>query len=413
LSYGIKEPLWILKSTFYSNIHIAFMPQKIALLGSTGSIGTQALDVISRYPDDFKAGILTAGENVDLLISQARKFLPDSVVIGNRDHYKKLRDNLKDTSIKVYAGNEAIEQVITDSDANVVLAAIVGYSGLRPVIAAIKAGKKIALANKETLVVAGEIISNLVRETGSSIIPVDSEHSAIFQCLIGEDCNSVEHITLTASGGPFLNMPYEKLEKVSPKDALKHPNWNMGGKVTIDSATLMNKGMEVIEAKWLFNLDPEQIKVTVHPQSIIHSFVHFKDGSVKAQLGIPDMRLPILYALSHPHRFSSELPRLDFRKYPAFTFAEPDLKKFRNLSLAYKALNMGGNMPCILNAANETAVKAFLSGEIGFMEMPDVVEYTLERNSYIASPKLESLEISDSQARETAIDFINKLKNRK
>ncbi len=389
------------------------MPQKIALLGSTGSIGTQALDVISRYPDEFRAEILTAGDNVDLLISQAKQFLPASVVIGNKDHYNKLRDSLQKTGIKVYAGNEEMEQVIAGSDAGVVLAAIVGYSGLKPVISAIKAGKKIALANKETLVVAGEIISSLVAETGSSIVPVDSEHSAIFQCLMGEDRDSIEKITLTASGGPFLNMSYEKLQKVTPQDALRHPNWNMGDKVTIDSATMMNKGLEIIEARWLFNLKPEQIKVTIHPQSIIHSFVHFKDGSVKAQLGIPDMRIPILFALSHPRRFSTELPRLDFREYPAFTFAEPDLKKFRNLFLAYRALNEGGNMPCILNAANETAVKAFLAGKIGFLQMPDVVEYALEKNSYIASPNLESLELSDSQARETANDFINNLKYKK
>jgi len=389
------------------------MLQKIALLGSTGSIGTQALDVISRYPDEFVVENLTAGDNVDLLISQARQFHPDSVVIGNKEHFKKLRESLKNTGIKIYAGNEEMEHVITASDAGVVLAAIVGYSGLRPVIAAIKSGKKIALANKETLVVAGEIINRLIAETGSSIIPVDSEHSAIFQCLAGEEHDSIEKITLTASGGPFLNMTEEKLLKVKPEDALRHPNWNMGDKITIDSATMMNKGLEVIEAHWLFNLKPEQIKVTIHPQSIIHSFVHFRDGSVKAQLGIPDMRIPILYALSHPQRLATGLPRLDFTEYPAFTFAEPDIKKFRSLSLAYRALSEGGNKPCVLNAANETAVRAFLSGEIGFMQIPDVVEYALENNSYLASPKLESLEISDRQARETANDFISKIKNRK
>jgi 1-deoxy-D-xylulose-5-phosphate reductoisomerase len=389
------------------------MPRKIALLGSTGSIGTQTLDIISRYPGEFKAEILTAGDNVDLLIDQARQFLPDSVVIGNSKHFLKLKDGLRDTGIKIYAGKDEMEHVIADSDAGVVLAAIVGYSGLKPVIAAIKSGKNIALANKETLVVAGEIISNLVTQTGSSIIPVDSEHSAIFQCLAGEDHDSIEKITLTASGGPFLNMPYKKLLKVKPGDALRHPNWSMGDKITIDSATMMNKGLEVIEARWLFNLKPEQIKVVIHAQSVIHSFVHFRDGSVKAQLAMPDMRIPILYALSHPRRFSADLPRIDFTQYPAFTFSEPDNKKFRSLSLAYRALDQGGNMPCILNAANESAVRAFLSGDIEFMQIPDVVEYALENNSYLASPNLESLELTDRQTRETANDYINKLNKRK
>jgi 1-deoxy-D-xylulose-5-phosphate reductoisomerase len=389
------------------------MLQKIALLGSTGSIGTQTLDIISRYPDQFKPEILTAGDNVDLLISQAKHFHPGSVVISNKGHFKKLKESLKGTGIKVFAGNDEMEQVIADSDVNVVLAAIVGYSGLRPVIAAIKTGKNIALANKETLVAAGEIISNLVSQTGSSIVPVDSEHSAIFQCLVGEDHESIEKITLTASGGPFLNLSYDELLKVKPGDALRHPNWNMGNKITIDSATMMNKGLEVIEAHWLFNLRSEQIKVTIHPQSIIHSFVHFRDGSVKAQLGLPDMRIPILYALSYPQRLLTDLPRLDFSEYSAFTFSEPDLKKFRSLSLAYRALDQGGNMPCILNAANETAVKAFLTGKIEFMQIPDVVEYALEKNLYLATPNLESLEISDMQARERANSFINKLNKRR
>jgi len=389
------------------------MPGKIALLGSTGSIGTQALDVISRYQDEFKVEVLTACENVDLLSRQSRQFLPDSVVIGNEKHYKKLKENLSNTGVKVYAGYDAIEQVTAGSNADMVLTAIVGYSGLRSTIAAIRAGKRIALANKETLVVAGSIISNLIRESGSTIIPVDSEHSAIYQCLAGEERNSVERITLTASGGPFLNTSSEMIKKVKPSDALKHPNWNMGDKVTVDSATMMNKGLEVIEAKWLFNLDPEQIKVIIHPQSIIHSFVHFTDGSVKAQLGIPDMRIPILYALSYPRRLQSEFPRLELNKYPSFSFIEPDLKKFRNLYLAYQALQDGGNMPCILNAANEIAVAAFLAGKIGYTQMPDVVEYTMEKNGYISSPGLESLEITDRQARETAEKFINKLLNEK
>jgi len=387
------------------------MPEKIALLGSTGSIGTQTLDVVSRYPDEFKASVLAAGNNVDLLIQQAKKFRPDSVIISNKNHYKKLREELNGTGIEVYTGDEALDQVVTGSDATLVLAAIVGYSGLKPVINAIKAGKRIALANKETLVVAGEIISKLVSESGSSIIPVDSEHSAIFQCLMGEEHKNIEMVTLTASGGPFLNIPEEKLKKVKPEDALMHPNWNMGNKVTIDSATLMNKGLEVIEAKWLFNLKPEQIKVTIHPQSLIHSFVHFTDGSVKAQLGMPDMRIPILFALSYPRRFVSDLPRLDFRENNSLTFEEPDLGKFRNLSLAYEALNRGGNMPCILNAANEVAVKAFLEGKIGFLQMPDVVEYSLGKIPYIAAPELESLEITDKRTREATAGFIHKLQN--
>ena len=385
------------------------MPEKIALLGSTGSIGTQALDIISRYPEKFVIETLVAGNNIDLLTQQALQFLPDSVVIGNIDHYLKLKENLRDTNIKVFAGDEAIEQVITSSTIDVVIASIVGYSGLRPTIAAIKAGKKIALANKETLVVAGEIIGRLIRESGSHIIPVDSEHSAIFQCLVGESGNPIEKITLTASGGPFYNLSGDKLKNVKPFEALKHPNWDMGCKVTIDSASLMNKGLEVIEAKWLFDLTPYQISVIIHPQSIIHSFVHFADGSVKAQLGVPDMRIPILYALSYPDRFSSDLPRLDFKNYQTLTFTEPDLKKFRNLYLAFHALKKGGNMPCILNAANEIAVNAFLSEKIGFMQMPDVVEHTMENSLYSPSPDLDLLEVTDCNARETANNFINKL----
>lgn len=386
------------------------MPERIALLGSTGSIGTQALDVISRFPDKFKVEVLVGGSNINLLTSQARKFLPSSVVISNKNHFQKLNENLQGTGIEVFAGEEAMEQVVAGSKADIVLAAIVGYSGLRPTIAAIKAGKRIALANKETLVVAGEIISKLISDSGSRIIPVDSEHSAIFQCLSGEERNSVEKITLTASGGPFLNLSPEMLAKVRPQDALRHPNWNMGDKVTIDSASMMNKGLEVIEARWLFNLNPEQINVIIHPQSVIHSFVHFKDGSVKAQLGLPDMRIPILFALSYPHRIDSDLPRLDFKDHPALTFSEPDIRKYRNLALAYQALNEGGNKPCILNAANEVAVNAFLSGHAGFLQMSDIVEYTLEKSQYVSSPGLESLELSDKEARVTAKKYINKLK---
>jgi len=385
------------------------MPERIALLGSTGSIGTQALDIISRYPGEFVVEALIGGNNIDLLTRQARRFQPDAVVIGNVNHYLQLKENLKDTSVKVYAGNEAIEQVVTSSTVDVVIASIVGYSGLSPTIAAIKAGKKIALANKETMVVAGEIIGRLVRESGSRIIPVDSEHSAIFQCLVGESGNPIEKISLTASGGPFLNWSEEMLKNVKPGEALRHPNWDMGSKVTIDSASLMNKGLEVIEAKWLFDLTPEQISVIIHPQSVIHSLVHFADGSVKAQLGVPDMRVPILYALTYPSRLCSDLPRLDLKDHQTLTFTVPDMKKFRNLSLAYDALKEGGNMPCILNAANEIAVSAFITEKINFMQMPDVVEYTMENSLYAPSPDLDFLEITDYKAREIAINYINKL----
>ncbi len=385
------------------------MPKKIALLGSTGSIGTQTLDVISRFSGEFKVEVLTAGNNIRLLVQQAQKFLPDCVVIGNSLHYHQLKEALRDIPVKVYAGDEAIEQVVRGSNIDMVVAAMVGYSGLKPTISAVKAGKKIALANKETLVVAGELIKKLVKETGSKIIPVDSEHSAIFQCLAGESGNPVEKITLTASGGPFLNFTEEMLKKVKPHEALKHPNWEMGNKVTIDSASLMNKGLEVIEAKWLFDLSPEQIKVIIHPQSVIHSLVHFADGSVKAQLGVPDMRIPILYALSYPDRLNSDLPRLDLSKCPTLNFLEADTSRFRNLALAYQALKQGGNMPCIMNAANEVAVNAFLSGKVGFLQMSDVVEFTMEKTEYFASPGLGFLETSNSSARTVAQKYINEL----
>jgi len=389
-------------------INMQGLPQRIALMGSTGSIGTQALDVISKFPGEFKVEVLAAGNNISLLTKQALRFHPDCVVTGNTDHYIQLKKNLIDTDIKVYAGSEAMEQVVASSTVDVVIASIVGYSGLRSTIAAIKAGKKIALANKETLVVAGEIIGRLVKESGSQIIPVDSEHSAIFQCLAGEAGNPIEKITLTASGGPFFNWSREMLSNVKPADALKHPNWDMGCKVTIDSASLMNKGLEVIEAKWLFDLTPEQISVIVHPQSVIHSFVHFADGSVKAQLGVPDMRVPILYSLSYPDRLKSDFPRLQISDYKSLTFADPDSDKFRNLALAYIALKRGGNMPCIMNAANEIAVSAFLDGNIGFLEMPEVVQYTMENSLYSPSPDLNYLESTDANARETALSFINK-----
>jgi 1-deoxy-D-xylulose-5-phosphate reductoisomerase len=398
------------KSIFYSNPQ--GMPQRVAVLGSTGSIGSQTLDVISRFPDNFTVETLIAGNNIETLVSQAKKFRPRIIVIGNTVHYDSLREALSGTNIEIYAGAEAIEQAVASSDIDIVIASIVGYSGLRPTVSAIRAGKRIALANKETLVVAGELISRLVRETGSIIIPVDSEHSAIFQCLTGENGKNVEKITLTASGGPFLNWGREKLEKVTPEEALRHPNWCMGNKVTIDSASLMNKGLEVIEAKWLFDLTPAQISVIIHPQSVIHSFVHFTDGSVKAQLGVPDMRIPILYAMTYPERLKSNLPRLDFRNHKTLTFEEPDLANFRNLSLAYDALREGGNMCCILNAANEMAVDAFLSGKIGFLQMPDVVRHAMDSNIFAPDPDLDSLEVTDSQSRDIALKYINKLHNR-
>jgi 1-deoxy-D-xylulose-5-phosphate reductoisomerase len=385
------------------------MPKRIALLGSTGSIGTQTLDVINRFPGEFKVETLTAGSNTKLLAQQARKFLPDSVVIGNKAQYSQLKEALKDIPVKVYAGNETIEQIVTGSNIDMVVAGMVGYSGLKPTVAAIKAGKKIALANKETLVVAGEIIKKLVKESGSRIIPVDSEHSAIFQCLVGESGNPIEKITLTASGGPFLNFTKEMLENVKPHEALKHPNWEMGNKVTIDSASLMNKGLEVIEARWLFDLPADRIKVIVHPQSIIHSLVHFADGSIKAQMGMPDMRIPILYALSYPDRYPSDLPKLDLNLHQTLTFCDPDLKRFRNLALAYYALKQGGNMPCIMNAANEVAVNAFLAGKIGFLQMSDLVEYTMEKTEYLATPGLGFLETSNTMARGIALDYVNNL----
>ncbi len=385
------------------------MRKRIALLGSTGSIGTQTLDVISRYPDKYSAEVLVAGTNIRLLVEQARKFRPDSVIIDNTSHYKDLKNALSDLPVKVYAGPEAVEQIVSSGNIDMVLAAMVGYAGLKPTIAAIKAGKDIALANKETLVVAGHIIQDGIIKSGSRLIPVDSEHSAILQCLAGESDNPVEKITLTASGGPFLNMSLEKLKHISPQDALCHPNWKMGRKVTIDSASMMNKGLEVIEAKWLFDLIPSQIEVIIHPQSIIHSFVHFADGSVKAQLGMPDMRMPILYALTYPDRFVSDLPRLNLNDYNSLILQSVDLKKFRNLALAYSALNEGGNMPCIMNAANEVAVNAFLNGKVGFLQMPDIVEYAMNNSQFVSNPALDQLELTDREGRKAAHDYINKL----
>ena len=365
------------------------MRRHVTILGSTGSIGTQALEVLSNYPDRFSVEVLTANNNFRLLAEQARRFLPDSVVIGNKEHYSELKKTLNDLSVKVYAGSDAIEQVAEAGNSNLVLAAMVGYSGLKPALRAVQAGKIVALANKETLVAAGHLMRKSARESGSFIIPVDSEHSAIFQCLVGEGDNRVEKITLTASGGPFRDLTSEQLMEVTPAQALRHPNWDMGSKVTIDSASLMNKGLEVIEAHWLFDLPHEKIEVIIHPQSVIHSMVHFSDGSVKAQMGVPDMRVPILYALSYPDRLETDLPRLDFSTCTSLTFFQPDTLRFRNLALAYRALEAGGNIPCALNSANEIAVTSFLCGEIGFVQMPDVVEYALDKTIYIPDPSLE------------------------
>ena len=388
------------------------MAEKIAILGSTGSIGSQALEVISKFPERFAVEALVAGNNVEMLIKQAQRFLPEIVVIGNKDYYSQLKTALSDIPVKVYAGDNAVEQVVASSSIDTVLAAIVGYSGLRSTVAAVKAGKKIALANKETLVVAGEMIEKLVKQTGAKIIPVDSEHSAILQCLTGETGNAVEHISLTASGGPFLNYSFDELQAITPAQALKHPNWDMGCKITIDSASLMNKGLEIIEAKWLFDLTPSQIKVVIHPQSIVHSLVHFADGSVKAQLGTPDMRTPILYALTYPERLTTDIPKLDLIKHSCLTFSEPDTVKFKNLSLAYIALAEGGNMPCIMNAANEIAVEAFLTEKIKFTQIPDIVEQTMQKTEFSVSSDLDFLEITDKNARTNALNYINKLNNK-
>lgn len=373
--------------------------KRVAILGSTGSIGTQTLEVIRQHPDKFTVEVLTAQNNCDLLIAQALEFQPNAVVIGNESNYQKVKEALIPHDIKVFAGQKAIAQVVEMETIDVVLTALVGYSGMIPTVNAIKAGKQIALANKETLVVAGDIITALARENGVNIYPVDSEHSAIFQCLVGEFHNPIEKIILTASGGPFRGKDWAFLETVTREQALKHPNWDMGAKITIDSASLMNKGLEVIEAKWLFGLKTEQIEVVVHPQSIVHSLVQFEDGSIKAQLGLPDMRIPIQFALSYPHRFKSDFERFDFTKYPQLTFEQPDMQTFRNLQLAFDALAKGGNAPCILNAANEIAVAAFLSKEVGFLEMSDLIATTLEKATFIAKPSLDDYVETDREAR--------------
>ncbi len=384
------------------------MVKKIAILGSTGSIGTQTLDVVRQFPDRFEVLALTAGNNATLLITQAREFLPDVVVIADETKYPMLVEALADLPIKVFAGNEAIADIVQNSEIDMVVTAMVGYAGLKPTIMAIKAGKDIALANKETLVVAGDLVMGLAKEHGVMILPVDSEHSALFQCMVGEVYNRVEKVILTASGGPFRNKSYEYLKNATVHEALQHPNWNMGAKITIDSASLMNKGFEVIEAKWLFDIMPQQIEVVIHPQSIIHSMVEFEDGSIKAQMGLPDMKLPIQYALTFPERLKSNFPRFSFRACSELTFSQPDVEKFRNLELAYRALYAGGNMACVVNAANEVVVKAFLEEKIGFLEMSEVIETTMDRVDFIIRPTYDDYVATDREARRIASTLIKK-----
>jgi 1-deoxy-D-xylulose-5-phosphate reductoisomerase len=371
----------------------------LAILGSTGSIGTQALDVIAANTDRFVVEVLTAQSNAALLIEQALRFKPNCVVIGDESKHTQVKDALWSADIKVYAGKEALAQVVEMESIDIVLTALVGFAGLEPTIRAIKAGKHIALANKETLVVAGEMVTALAKQHAVNIYPVDSEHSAIFQCMAGEWNNPIEKIYLTASGGPFRGRSIEELAKVTKAQALKHPNWDMGAKITIDSASLMNKGLEVIEAKWLFHLKPEQIDVIVHPQSIIHSIVQFTDGSMKAQMGLPDMKLPIQYAIAYPERIYADFPRFDFLKYPSLTFEQPDRKSFRCLDLAFEAMHRGGNAPCVLNGANEVAVKLFLEEKIGFLQIPEVVEHAMNSVPFIEKPVLQDYFESDAAAR--------------
>jgi len=380
--------------------------RRIAIFGSTGSIGTQALEVIAANPGKFSAEILTAHGNEELLIEQALKFNPNIVVIGDERKYLKVKEALASTNIKVFAGEKALEEAAAMDCYDLMLAGIVGYAGLRPTLQAISIGKAVALANKETLVVAGDIVMKKAVEHRVPVIPVDSEHSAIFQCLVGEARNRIEKIILTASGGPFLGRKPNYLVNVKREHALQHPNWSMGAKITIDSATLMNKGLEMIEAKWLFNLNPDQIQVVVHPQSIIHSMVQFEDGSVKAQMGLPDMKLPIQYAMAFPKRIPNKFPRLDFKKFNTLTFEEPDLRTFRNLGLAMEALNKGGNLPSVMNAANEIAVFAFLRNRVNFLDMTDVIEKTMEKVPFIENPTLEEYFESDGEARNYAADII-------
>ncbi|NDV46703.1 1-deoxy-D-xylulose-5-phosphate reductoisomerase [Paludibacter sp. 221] len=382
------------------------MKKQITILGSTGSIGTQALEVIAENDSLFEVFALTANNSVDLLIEQARKFNPEIVVIANEQHYARLKDALSDLPVKVFAGEDAVAQVAGMDAADIVLTAMVGYAGLKPTISAVKAGKRIALANKETLVVAGDLICELIGEYNASIIPVDSEHSAIFQCLAGEGNNPVEKLILTASGGPFRSKSLDELKYVTKAQALKHPNWEMGAKITIDSATMMNKGFEVIEAKWLFGVLPEQIEAVVHPQSIIHSMVQFADGSIKAQMGLPDMKLPIQYAFTYPDRLKTNFPRFDFAAYPLLTFEKPDLTRFRNLGFAFYAMERGGNMPCILNAVNEVVVEAFLREKIGFLRMSDVIEGIMLTADFVEKPTYEDYIETDRNVRRLAREKI-------
>lgn len=380
--------------------------KNIAILGSTGSIGKQALEVISEQPDHFGVEVLTSNNNSKLLVKQAKQFKPNAVVIVNEAEYDFVNSELSSDGIKVYSGSNSLASIVEMDSIDMVLTALVGYSGLLPTAKAIKAGKEIALANKETLVVAGEWITGLAKEEGVNIYPVDSEHSAIFQCMVGEFHNPIEKIILTASGGPFRGKDRDYLKSITKEQALKHPNWDMGAKITIDSASLMNKGLEVIEAKWLFGVETSNVEVVIHPQSIIHSMVQFKDGSIKAQMGLPDMKLPILYAMSYPNRIESNFKRFNFADYPSLTFEKPDLKTFRNLDLAYKSINFGGNMPCILNAANEVAVESFLKDELGFLEMSDVVETCMEKVPFIPKPQYEDFVNTDKEARTKAREII-------
>jgi len=383
------------------------LKRRIAILGSTGSIGTQALEVVKQHPDKLDVEVLTAHSNAPLLIRQAMEFMPNAVVIGKESMYKLVSEALDPYDIKVYRGAASIEQIVEMDSIDMVLVALVGWSGLKPTIAAIKAGKQIALANKETLVVAGELVTKLAQEKGVNIYPVDSEHSAIFQCLAGEFHNPVEKIILTASGGPFRGMKRDELLKVTKEQALKHPNWNMGCKVTIDSATLMNNDLEVIEASWFFSLPVEQVEVIVHPQSIIHSMVQFADGSIKAQMGMPDMRLPIQYALTYPQRLASKFPKFSFDKCLDFTFEKPDKENFRCLNIAYEAIRLGGNMPCIMNAADEVAVHAFLREEISFLQIPELIEQTMQIINFVKNPALSDYEETDLTSRAVATERIN------
>lgn len=384
--------------------------KRLAILGSTGSIGRQTLEVVDQYPDLFEAYLITANNQIDLLIEQARKYRPEVVIIANKDYYTQLRDALADLPIKVYAGADAIADAVTLQDIDIVVTAMVGYAGLLPTIRAIEAKKTIALANKETLVVAGELITQLALQHHAPIIPVDSEHSAIFQCLVGEGNNPIEKIILTASGGPFRNHTAEQLRMVTRADALRHPNWNMGNKITIDSATLMNKGFEMIEAKWLFGVEPSKIEIVVHPQSIIHSMVEFSDGAVKAQLGTPDMKLPIRYALSYPDRLVSSDRKLSLADYATLTFERPDMVRFPLLQYAFDAIAQGGNMPCIMNAANEIAVAAFLAERIGFCQIAETVAHTMQHINFIASPCYDDYVATNEEARKLAAQYIETLK---